>query len=102
MRDIESDKNSNKITLIVKMGSKKGKMYHYFLIISAIVISAVFGVLYYTSPFNLIFVLAYIPLIKHLFTVKRTEDPKELDPELKKLALTTFALALLLGIGHLL
>jgi 1,4-dihydroxy-2-naphthoate octaprenyltransferase len=41
--------------------------------------------------------LAYIPLTKHLHTVYKNQDPKALDPELKKLALSTFALSVLLA-----
>lgn len=102
LRDINSDRNANKNTLIVKMGFENGKIYHYFLVGSAIVLSALFGILYYTSIFNLIFVLVYIPLIKHLLMVRKNNEPKLLDPELKKLALSTFALSVLLAIGHLL
>ena len=102
MRDINSDIKSNKITLAVKLGKNKAKQYHYFLVISAIVLSFIFGILYYVSPFNLIFFIAYIPLILHLKKVRNTIIPKDLDPELKKLALSTVLLALLLGIGHLL
>lgn len=102
MRDILSDVNANKITLAVKLGAQKAKKYHYFLIITAMVLSFLFGILYYTSPFNLIYFVAYIPLILHLKTVKSVKNPKDFDPELKKLALTTVLLSLLLGIGHLL
>lgn len=101
MRDINSDLSSGKMTLAVKLGLKKTKIYHYVLIISAIFISALFGILYYTSPYNLIYFLIYIPLIKHLKTVKANDIAKDLDPELKKVALSTFFLALLLAIGHL-
>ena len=45
-----------------------------------------------------LFVLAYIPLIKHLNTVYKNQDPRALDPELKKLALSTFALSILLAL----
>ncbi len=102
MRDIISDEKANKITLAVKLGSKKSKVYHSFLIISAVVLSALFGVLYFTSPFNLIFLVVYIPLIIHLIKVNKNTDPTLLDPELKKLALTTFFLAVLMAVGHLL
>jgi len=102
MRDINSDRDSNKNTLVVKLGSKNAKRYHFFLIISAMLIAFVFGILYYTSPYNLLFFVAFIPLIVHLKKVERTENPALLDTELKKLALTTFLLAVLLGIGHLL
>ncbi|GGG45257.1 1,4-dihydroxy-2-naphthoate octaprenyltransferase [Bizionia arctica] len=101
LRDINSDRNANKNTLIVKMGFEKGKKYHYFLVGSAIVLSALYGILYYTSIFNLIYFIAYIPLVKHLIFVYKNSEPKLLDPELKKLALTTFLLSVLLAIGHL-
>jgi 1,4-dihydroxy-2-naphthoate octaprenyltransferase len=102
LRDINSDRKANKNTLIVKMGFEKGKKYHYFLVGSAILLSALFGILYYTNIFNLIFFFAYIPLVKHLQTVKKNTEPRLLDPELKKLALTTFFLSVLMAIGHLL
>ena len=102
MRDIVSDVTANKITLAVKLGAVKAKKYHYFLVITAIVLSVLFGVLYYKSPFNLIYFIAYMPLLLHLKTVKSVTNPKDFDPELKKLALTTVLLSLLLGIGQLL
>jgi len=102
MRDIESDKASDKNTLVVKLGNQKAKQYHYFLVGTAILLSVLFGILYYTSPLNLIFVFTYIPLTLHLFRVHKNTEAKLLDPELKKLALTTFTLAILIGIGHLL
>lgn len=101
MRDIESDIKSNKITKAVKLGVERSKNYHYFLVVGALVSSFLFGILYYTSPFNLVFIVAYIPLIKHIMTVKNNTNPKDLDPELKKLALSTVLLSILLGVGHL-
>ncbi|MFB9052355.1 1,4-dihydroxy-2-naphthoate octaprenyltransferase [Formosa undariae] len=102
MRDIVSDAKSNKNTLVVKLGSKNAKFYHYFLVGGAMVLALVFGVLYYNSPFNLLFIVVFIPLTKHVVTVYKNDIPKDLDPELKKLALSTFFLSLLLGIGQLL
>ncbi|QDO94729.1 1,4-dihydroxy-2-naphthoate octaprenyltransferase [Formosa sediminum] len=102
MRDILSDAKSNKNTLVVKMGSKTAKQYHYFLVGGALVLNTAFVIIFYTSPINLIVLVAYIPLIKHLITVHKNKVPKDLDPELKKLALSTFLLALLLGLGFVL
>ncbi|WP_181896355.1 1,4-dihydroxy-2-naphthoate octaprenyltransferase [Seonamhaeicola aphaedonensis] len=102
MRDLVSDEMSKKNTLAVKLGPKAIKKYHFTLIVLAIILSGVFGVLYYTSPFSLIFVVAYIPLVKHLIKVYKNKEPRLLDPELKKLALTTVLLSVLLGIGYLL
>jgi 1,4-dihydroxy-2-naphthoate octaprenyltransferase len=101
MRDIESDVASNKITIAVKLGLSKAKMYHLALIISAMLLSILFAILYYRSLSNLIFLIVCIPLIKHLITIKAIKEPKLFDPQLKILALSTFALAMLLGIGHI-
>jgi len=102
MRDIITDATSNKMTFAVKLGAKKAKGYHLFLVISAIIISMIYSILYYNSLFNFIFFLAYIPLVLHIRKVIKIKTPKAYDPELKKLALSTFALAVLLAIGHLL
>lgn len=101
MRDIESDKTSNKITLAVKLGLPKAKGYHISLIILAIILSVLFGILYYRSFSNLIFMIVFIPLIRHIMFVFKNKDPRLLDSQLKVLALSTFAFALLLGFGYI-
>ena len=102
MRDIDSDQKSGKITLAVKLGKKKAKVYHLFLIIAAMVISFLFMLLYYSSVFNLLALLAYILLFLHIKSIISAEKPSDFDPQLKFLALTTFAFSLLLGIGYIL
>lgn len=102
MRDIASDKKANKNTLVVKLGTVKAKKYHYFLILSAMVLSLLFAVLYYNSIFNLIFLIAFVPLFIHLKKVQNNTEPVHLDPELKKVALSTFLLAILFAIGYIL
>ena len=98
MRDEASDRKSNKNTIVVKIGGAKAKKYHYFLIISAMVLVLVFAAMDKFRFDQYLFILAYIPLTKHLITVFKNQEPKALDPELKKLALSTFALAILLAI----
>jgi 1,4-dihydroxy-2-naphthoate octaprenyltransferase len=101
MRDIVSDEKSNKRTLAVKLGIINAKKYHIILIVFAIILSGLFGILYFNTLYNLIFVVAYIPLIFHMNNVRKNKESKLLDPELKKVALTTVALAILMGIGYL-
>ncbi len=98
MRDEASDRKSNKNTIVVKIGGAKAKQYHYFLIVSAMVLVLVFAILSTYRWDQYLFVLAFIPLTKHLITVYKNQDPKALDPELKKLALSTFALSILLAL----
>jgi 1,4-dihydroxy-2-naphthoate octaprenyltransferase len=98
MRDEASDKKSGKNTLVVKMGAANAKKYHYFLIVGAMVLILVFAIL---SDFHFdqyLFLIAYIPLSKHLINVYKNQNPKLLDPELKKVALSTFALSVLLAL----
>jgi len=59
-------------------------------------------VLKYTNPVQLIFLLAYIPLVVHSIFVYKNEDESNLDGELKKVALSTFLFAILFGLGQVL
>lgn len=99
MRDRISDEKSGKITLVVKMGEKRAKNYHYSLILGAILFLIIFSILMSSELNNFIYVLAFIPLLLHLKRVVLNKDPRKLDPELKILALSTFAIATLFGIG---
>lgn len=98
MRDEESDRKSGKNTLVVKNGGAWAKKYHYFLVVSAMVMVVVFAVLNEFHFDQYIFLVAYFPLTSHLMTVYRNKNPKLLDPELKKLAISTFLLSVSLAL----
>jgi 1,4-dihydroxy-2-naphthoate octaprenyltransferase len=99
MRDEVSDRKSNKNTVVVKIGAANAKVYHYFLIVSALILILMFAYFKSFTFDQYLFVIAYFPLLKHLKTVYTNKNPKELDPELKKVALSTFALSLLLALS---
>ncbi len=101
MRDRISDAKSNKNTLVVKIGGAFAKYYHYFLLIGAFLFAIIFVIFHFESPKQLLFIIAFIPIFKHLYIVYSNKDPKELDPELKKLALSTFLFAVLFGLGFI-
>ena len=98
MRDEASDRKSKKNTMVVKMGGAKAKKYHYFLIVSAMALVLIFAIIDEFHFDQYLFLLAYIPLTKHLITVYKNQEPRALDAELKKLALSTFALSILLAL----
>jgi len=98
MRDEASDRKAGKNTIVVKMGGAQAKLYHYFLVITAMVLVLLFAVLSDFRFDQYLFIVAFIPLIKHLVTVYKNKEPRALDPELKKLALSTFALSILLAL----
>jgi 1,4-dihydroxy-2-naphthoate octaprenyltransferase len=99
MRDQVSDAMSGKNTLVVKIGPVKAKFYHYFIIVTALVLTLTFAILYGFKPVQYIFMVAYVPFLLHIKTVAKNNVPKALDPELKKVALSTFLLSVLLCIA---
>ncbi|MEO8773649.1 MAG: 1,4-dihydroxy-2-naphthoate octaprenyltransferase [Gelidibacter sp.] len=101
MRDIESDKLSDKMTMAVKLGKLKSKKYHLFLVLSAMIFGFVFAILYYTSLWNLIFLFSYIPLTIHIIKISRAQISSDFDSQLKVLALSTFLFSVLLGVGYI-
>ncbi len=98
MRDIHTDKEVNKITMAVLLGASLSKAYHAFLLIGA-VLTTVFYVKMDIQPAYL-FMIAVLPMMIHLRRVLGYTDPKEFDPELKRLALCTFLFAILVAIGQ--
>ena len=99
MRDEESDRKVGKNTVVVKIGGVNAKKYHFFLVISAMLLILIFAFLNEFHFDQYIFVVAYFPLVSHLLTVYRNKEPKNLDPELKKLAISTFLLSVLLALA---
>jgi len=102
MRDRASDIKSGKNTIVVKIGSKFAKYYHYCLLGVSFLFALLYVILNHKSPVQYLFTIAYIPIIKHLVIVFNNKIPKLLDPELKKLALSTFLFSILFGLGLLL
>lgn len=99
MRDQVSDAMSGKNTIVVKMGSQRAKIYHYTIIVTALALTLLFALLNNFKPLQYLFLIAYIPFILHLKTVAKNTVPRDLDPELKKVALGTFFLSVLLCIA---
>tara|TARA_R110002012_G_scaffold38153_1_gene106537 strand:- start:7251 stop:8159 length:909 start_codon:yes stop_codon:yes gene_type:complete len=95
LRDIASDKKHGKITMVVKMGFEKGKRYHFFLILMALICFSLFIFIKGFGWKQSFFMLAFLPLLIHLKKVNQTTNPGNLDTELKKVALSTFLLSLL-------
>jgi 1,4-dihydroxy-2-naphthoate polyprenyltransferase len=95
MRDQVNDKLSNKNTLVVKLGFNRAKFYHFCLIMIALI--SYWGYFKFELT-GLIYNLPFVFLLIHLKKVVQVLDPKDFDPELKKVALSTFILSLLFAI----
>ena len=100
LRDSEEDQKNNKNTLVVKLGILRAKKYHYFLIFGALTSALIFVYLNYNSMYQMVFLIAFIPLILNIKTVAKNKIPEKLDSELKKVALSTFLFAVLFSITN--
>lgn len=98
MRDEASDRKAGKNTIVVKMGGENAKKYHYFLLISAMILLLVFGFTQQFAIDQFIYVIVFFPIISHMLRVMKTKNPANLDPELKRLAISTFMVSLLLSL----
>jgi len=101
LRDRASDILANKNTLVVKLGSKNAKIYHYFLIFGGMLSTIIYVIVVSSTYREYLFLIAFIPFLKHLRVVVKNREAVLLDPELKKVALSTFLFSVLLGIGLL-
>jgi len=95
LRDINSDANHGKNTLVVKLGYDRGRIYHGFLLTISFVCFLMYSILRFDRDWTFLFLLPYVIICIHFVKVMRTHEPSRLDPELKKLALSTFVLSLL-------
>ena len=95
MRDVENDQNSKKITVPILLGVKWSKVYHSFLMIIPFLTTCFYVFIRDVGIYGYSFLIFIFPIGTHLRRVWQTQDPKMLDPELKKVALTTFLFALI-------
>lgn len=93
MRDIENDKIARKNTLVVKMGLKWAKKYHEIILAMGMLSFMMFLMLIKSSLLPVL--LINIPIIMNMNKVNKSEKYEDFDPELKKVALSTFALSIL-------
>ena len=98
MRDFKSDEAAGKRTLVVRLGWDKSKRYHVFCFALAWSAWWLFSLAVEPGQWRgalWIFALSLLHL-GHLVRVFQTSDPQALDPELKRVALSTALIALFL------
>ncbi len=99
MRDIVNDTNSGKITIVVRLGSEKAKIYHVALVILSLFSGIIYTLQNWMSPIQFLFLLSVIPLGYHLYQVFANHVPEKLNNQLKILALTTFFFSITFSLG---
>ena len=99
MRDIANDKNSGKITVPVRIGQKKSRIYHIVLILGGWVTALLYVASQQKSLWQWLFILVFPLFINDLRQIMQIKNDKELDSFLKRLALSTLTFTLLFCIG---
>jgi len=99
MRDRVNDKVSGKNTLVVIMGIEKARWYHLFLLLGSVLAGLSYMLLNYHSPFQMLFLITIPMLWINVAVVFKNSIPEELDPYLRKLAITSLLFSLTFGIG---
>ena len=95
MRDRESDAKVGKNTLAVHLGKAGALRYHNILLGAGVFSWLAYLWFSHSSPFLYASALGFLPLAFHFIKVRKTEDHRLLDPQLKVVALSTFLLAVL-------
>ena len=96
LRDWESDRAAGKRTLVVLMGYRNGRRYQRALCVAAFLAMAWFVSLRPDPARSAWCLLPFVVVGWHVWGLSRKKNPADLDPELKKIALSTFFMALIL------
>ncbi len=84
LRDIESDRENGKNTLVVRLGPINARRYHAGLLVGALLCLALFNLFSLQSLWGWLFVLAAPLLIKQARFVLRELDPRAMPPMLER------------------
>lgn len=98
MRDMDNDRNSGKMTLVIHLGLSKAKLYHSFLSLGGIACFIVYSVIYSHEWYNYLYMVFFIPFLIILRNIYKTEDNRLLDPYLKFTSLSAFLLSVTFAI----
>lgn len=102
MRDIANDRQSGKITIPVRIGPKKSRFYHQALISGGWLAAVIYTLLQEQSAWQWLYLLTLPLYLKDTRQITQIKNDRQLDPFLKRLALSTLAFTLLFIIGLIL
>ncbi len=100
IRDIESDQKAGKYSIPVRIGKQNAAIYHVAISMVGLLSAVVFVVLNYVAAWQLLFLLTS-PFLYSINIAVLNKPSDQLDPYLKKMAISTLLFVLLFGIGLL-
>jgi 1,4-dihydroxy-2-naphthoate octaprenyltransferase len=100
IRDIESDRMAGKYSIPVRLGKEKAVVYHWILMLGGLLSAFIYTLLSFRSPWQFLFLVS-VPLFIAIGKAVGSLPSSELDPYLKRMALSTLLFVLLFGLGQL-
>ncbi len=98
IRDIASDETAGKKSIPVRIGKKAAIIYNWFLILGGNYCLFIFA--FVTSEWTSLLALAVFPMMIRIgINVQKGKDSEAIDPNLKKMAISTLVWVILFGIG---
>lgn len=102
IRDRESDRRAGKLSVPVRLGLERARLYHWALLLGGLGAALLYVALNYRSPWQFLFLLSAPLFVVNGATVARRSDAAQLDPMLKQLSISTLLFVLTFGLGQLL
>lgn len=102
LRDIDSDRENGKNTLVVRLGPINARRYHAGLLVGALICLALFNLLSLHSAWGWLFILSAPLLIKQARFVLRELDPRAMPPMLERTVKGALLTNLLFVVGIIL
>lgn len=100
IRDIESDQKAGKFSIPVRIGKQKAAYYHSMLTVLGIASALAFVALDFKNAWQLLFLIV-VPFFYSISAAVKNKPSEQLDPYLKRMAISTLLFVLLFGIGML-
>lgn len=100
IRDIESDQKAGKYSIPVRIGKQNAAIYHVAISLFGVLSAVIFVVLNYVGVWQLLFLLTS-PFLYSINVAVLNKPSEQLDPYLKRMAISTLLFVLLFGIGLL-
>jgi 1,4-dihydroxy-2-naphthoate polyprenyltransferase len=100
IRDLESDRRAGKLSIPVRLGPARARLYHWGLLGAAVISAALYVLLDYHGWPQWLFLLALLLLWRNGRAVATTLAPAALNPWLKQMVLATLVFVILLGAGR--
>ncbi|WP_414165352.1 1,4-dihydroxy-2-naphthoate polyprenyltransferase [Superficieibacter sp. BNK-5] len=102
LRDITSDRENGKNTLVVRLGPVNARRYHSVLLFGALICLALFNLISLHSPWGWLFILAAPMLFRQARYVMREHDPLAMRPMLERTVKGALLTNLLFVVGIIL